>query len=113
MNTWCKTNEHDWIPRLVGYRKRNGLIVAARECRTCGYVRTELGVSMTQADAAQLLLRRDRTAEADRCTRCGSMEGTERHHWAPRAIFGDAAEGWPTDDLCRACHIEWHRRMGA
>ena len=47
--------------------------------------------------------------EAPRCAKCGAR-GAERHHWAPRAIFGqDAAETWPKDFLCLACHEEWHR----
>lgn len=44
----------------------------------------------------------------DRCARCGNR-GTERHHWAPRAIFGKECESWPQDYLCKDCHDQWHR----
>jgi hypothetical protein len=35
----------------------------------------------------------------------------ELHHWAPKALFGDEAEVWPQDFLCRSCHIRWHQTM--
>lgn len=46
------------------------------------------------------------------CERCESTEGTQLHHWAPRAIFGAIeAERWPTAYLCPACHSVWHAQM--
>lgn len=47
-----------------------------------------------------------------KCRRCRAF-GVEVHHWAPRAVFGDEADKWPTDALCTACHREWHARMNA
>lgn len=44
------------------------------------------------------------------CARCGSLEGTQTHHWAPRALFDDADE-WPMAELCKRCHARWHRTM--
>ena len=41
------------------------------------------------------------------CQRCGDI-GVEDHHIAPRAIFGDSADEWPTVQLCVLCHREWH-----
>jgi hypothetical protein len=41
------------------------------------------------------------------CVKCGSL-GAELHHWAPRAIFGNEADQWPTDYLCLPCHRLWH-----
>lgn len=47
----------------------------------------------------------------DRCAVCGNRM-TERHHWAPRAIFGDKeCEQWPMDFLCKDCHDQWHRKV--
>ena len=46
------------------------------------------------------------------CVVCGAR-GTEEHHWAPRAIFGDEAYMWPTSWLCPACHTRWHQTVGA
>lgn len=43
------------------------------------------------------------------CQHCGAT-GTETHHWAPRAIFNDPDQ-WPTADLCRRCHRQWHAAM--
>lgn len=42
------------------------------------------------------------------CEVCGSTDGTEWHHWAPRHLFGDEAESWPMGALCRMCHRRWH-----
>lgn len=45
----------------------------------------------------------------DRCAVCGSR-GAERHHWAPKAIFGtNECEQWPKDYLCKKCHDKWHK----
>lgn len=111
MTTFCKWMAHEWLPGLVGSRMANGIVRPAHECRLCGHVEILLGVKMRQEEATKLVIRRDRTGEADLCARCGSS-GTEMHHWAPREIFGfDDAETWPQDPLCRPCHTEWHRRM--
>lgn len=45
------------------------------------------------------------------CAACGRVGAREVHHWAPRHLFGDEADRWPTADLCRTCHAEWHRRV--
>jgi hypothetical protein len=44
------------------------------------------------------------------CERCGSMDGSEVHHWAPMHLFDDA-EGWPKSHLCISCHREWHAKV--
>lgn len=44
------------------------------------------------------------------CERCGSLEGVEYHHYAPRNVFPDANK-WATGYLCVACHREWHQTM--
>ncbi len=43
------------------------------------------------------------------CYVCGACAPLERHHLAPRHLFGDACERWPTVDVCRGCHEDWHR----
>lgn len=45
-----------------------------------------------------------------RCAVCGARDA-EEHHWAPKAIFGDAADKWPTDYLCKPCHDLWHLKV--
>jgi RecJ-like exonuclease len=44
------------------------------------------------------------------CERCGSYQHIEHHHWAPRHLFDDA-DAWPTSNLCRECHVEWHQAV--
>ena len=44
-----------------------------------------------------------------RCHVCAAVGPVERHHLAPRNLFGDAeAERWPTVLVCRPCHERWH-----
>lgn len=51
-------------------------------------------------------------AALPRCAVSGcTRPPAERHHWAPRAIFGSACEAWPTALLCVVCHATWHRRV--
>ena len=44
------------------------------------------------------------------CRVCNAV-GAEMHHWAPKHIFGDEAERWPKDLLCRTCHARWHNMV--
>lgn len=57
-------------------------------------------------DPELLPVARDLSVEV-RCSRCG-CRGAELHHWAPRHLFGDDADKWPKDYLCKSCHDEWH-----
>jgi protein-arginine kinase activator protein McsA len=41
------------------------------------------------------------------CAVCGSV-GTEYHHFAPKHLFGDEADLWPTAYLCLRHHHQWH-----
>ena len=43
------------------------------------------------------------------CEVCGAVGTTECHHWAPKHLFGAEAYKWPTANLCRECHIKWHK----
>lgn len=63
-------------------------------------------------DTASLPIVRDNRTDKNPCVICGSTE-TERHHWAPGAVFGfKEAERWPTAYLCPLHHREWHQMMG-
>ena len=45
------------------------------------------------------------------CAVCGSIDNLERHHWAPKHLFKDRADDYPTSLLCKLCHSEWHDKM--
>ena len=45
--------------------------------------------------------------ELEHCAVCGSA-GTEYHHFAPRHLFGEEADNWPTAYLCKKHHDTWH-----
>lgn len=57
-------------------------------------------------------LHKDYTLTAPPCIVCGSRDGTDNHHFAPRHIFQDA-EKWPQGALCNFHHREWHTKMAA
>ena len=46
------------------------------------------------------------------CEVCWAL-GAEYHHWAPRYLFGDEADSWPTGYLCPHCHAYWHHVIRA
>ena len=49
------------------------------------------------------------------CRTCGSYQQIELHHWLPRHLVSAMDDDpslerhWPTDYLCRSCHMDWHR----
>jgi hypothetical protein len=49
-------------------------------------------------------------APETQCEMCGKY-GAELHHWAPRHLFGDQANKWPTSYLCQSCHSIWHQAV--
>lgn len=66
----------------------------------------------TAPQLAAMPLAEDWTSSRPPCVRCGAW-GTEEHHWAPRSLFGDEADLWPTAWLCPNCHQRWHQTTGA
>lgn len=51
------------------------------------------------------------TAAFGLCAVCGVTGRLELHHLAPRNVFGEEADAWPTVRVCGECHAHWHRRM--
>lgn len=84
--------------------RSNGVRIASKRCLACGYENATRGAKPSDVD---LPLWEDGTSDAP-CERCGSTDGVEVHHWAPRHLFDDADQ-WPMSDLCRPCHALWHR----
>lgn len=52
----------------------------------------------------------DEDQPIEKCFRCHEP-GVERHHTAPKKVFGADAENYPLADLCSTCHRHWHERM--
>lgn len=72
-----------------------------------GNEKVESFLTQEQIEALPMILPDRET----RCAHCGSRD-CERHHWAPKAIFGpDEAEQWPKDYLCKECHDLWHSKV--
>lgn len=97
---WCLTER---LAMWVVVVKRNGVREAQLRCLVCCTKSRSIGADKV---GAKWPVMRDYSNEAE-CARCGSTEGTERHHWAPRHLFDDA-DRWPMSDLCRSCHMRWH-----
>lgn len=43
------------------------------------------------------------------CYVCNSTNGIQKHHFAPKNLFGKDCNKWPTAYLCIDCHFKWHR----
>lgn len=95
---------------------RNVLVSGAsavwERCDDCGANVSGPGMWRSYSgDVEALPVFDDRRRSRPPCVRCGAW-GTELHHWAPRAVFGELeAELWPTAYLCRDCHASWHSAM--
>ena len=76
-------------------------------CGVCG-MRTQLYVKKLVGEREKAKQLADLQVET--CEVCGAF-GAQRHHWAPKAIFGEEeSEKWPTGYLCQPCHSRWHKR---
>lgn len=97
-------------PTLIGHTVAiNGAKAPHKLCFLCGRL-----VSLRKGAGPGLYCLKDnrRLQTVPPCARCGSTDGVELHHWAPRAIFGiGEAERWPTSYLCPECHQTWHTEM--
>lgn len=96
--------------RIAGYKvSSNGRKSPAAVCNSCG----SLLNSRSGTPLGNYCFKDNRVdRQVIGCERCGSVEGVERHHWAPSAIFGYVeAERWPKGYLCTTCHSLWHRMM--
>lgn len=107
LEAWCP-HFNKYTGRLI---QRDGGIQIKDYCPDCNQV-------LSGAKKATKLLRltlpifRDNRVDPDTpCDRCGVIEFLQCHHWAPRALFGEDAETWPTSDLCQDCHCLWHRTV--
>jgi hypothetical protein len=90
----------------------SGAVHCAWACDVCGKVGTHSGLYISKREA----LRHVKTIadlplipceDKPRCDVCDA-DGAERHHFAPRALFGADADRWPTALLCVPCHRKWH-----
>lgn len=111
--TWCTkcvdACAHPGAGRVYGVvARRDGINKPVFACVECGGL-----IDARKADPRGEHVFRDlRSAtEVVPCSRCGRRDGTQNHHWAPRAVFGLDAERWPQSPLCVECHGIWHRTM--
>ena len=104
----CRSSCTHPLPAAGWIRKSNGDQQPAKRCLFCGAV-SACG-PVRRGDPIDDWCLRDNVDRSEPCARCGSTDGTELHHWAPRNTFPDA-NAWPTSYLCRDCHHAWHRTM--
>lgn len=82
---------------------------ATEWCKDHGYLRRVLTETEKQLRAGVISI--SDFGHMIPCEVCGTKGTTEVHHWAPRHLFGDDADRWPTGNLCRPCHVNWHQRV--
>ena len=97
------TDQYAWMCRTClnyAHQKPRGIWISAKKLLRAGVDLNSLPfVSEVFIDI-----------DAQECARCRAVGPTDRHHWAPVALFADA-DSWPKSNLCRSCHMEWHRRV--
>lgn len=98
---WCST---DRIAMWMVVVASNGVRHAQLRCIACCCLDRTSGADAVGVSWPVIRNYADRAPE---CERCGSTNGTEQHHWAPKHLFDDY-HYWPTSHLCRSCHMKWH-----
>jgi hypothetical protein len=84
-------------------------IKAERHALRCGELEILLTVTQRWISEGKIDLAEDNCMQP--CVVCGTSGSTELHHWAPKHLFGLEAYKWPTANLCRACHLRWHKTV--
>ena len=104
----CNTGKKTRYKRRIG----NGTYQVVDICNSCKDNFNGAGINIPHRlvdDLEALPLLADYTQQIPPCEVCGSSDGVEYHHYAPRHIFGKAeSERYPKGYLCRSCHRDWH-----
>lgn len=107
------------IPPAIGSwgvrRAANGSLQVVWSCGVCDYRTSAVPHYVVQANGInirQLPIIEDYAGLYARCVVRGCLaDEVELNHFAPQAIFGDAADDWPMGYLCVAHHREWGERV--
>jgi hypothetical protein len=99
---------------LVRHRIADGRVQLVWACR-CGARSAPVARAEAERQAGDLddlpLVEGERAVYAP-CVVVGcEADGYHRHHFAPRNVFGQEAEDWPTAPLCVYHHNKWHASM--
>lgn len=108
-----------FLPRVGGSwgvrRVANGSLQVVWTCSFCNYRSTPVPhyvVADHGIDVRALAIVEDYAGLYGRCIVRGcESDEVELNHFAPQAIFGDAADDWPTGYLCVKHHREWGERV--
>lgn len=81
------------------------------QCLHCG--RFSNGVRINLGRERLRIVESTRTSHYEPCSVRGCMNlGEEKHHFAPRSVFGWVEyDLWPVAALCHEHHNEWHDKM--
>lgn len=111
-STWTRGTD-EAVEQIICTDGREQFKMRCRLCNTAGGP-----VSPRQLNAWGLsrhdieIVRQNESRAYEPCTVLAcSVTPTEMHHFAPRNTFTTEADLWPCLPLCRAHHVEWHRRM--
>lgn len=97
-------------PTLYAQETANG-VRGLYWCDTCDKAAFGGSSSIALGEKQKLALPR-REAGKKACRVCKKVAVLELHHLAPRSIFGDDCDNWPTVEVCYECHREWHEKTG-
>lgn len=111
----CKKCSRKTLVKLVRTITASGISQVYWQCSSCKdnanggavYIKHEI-LKQNKVEIDDLPVVADYRRLENACVVCGAL-GAERHHWAPRYLFGDRAEEYPTAYLCNYHHMLWHR----
>lgn len=94
---------------IVQVIRTSGAPDLRRECLDCGHLSNGVRHDAV-SNVAALRVAQDYRLTVPPCCVCG-VRGVELHHWAPRVLFPNEYDIWPTAWLCPKCHARWHNTM--
>lgn len=111
----CKKCDRTTRVKLVRTITTSGISQVYWQCPACNdnasggavYIKHEI-LRKYKVEIDDLPVVNDYRSLENACVVCGAL-GAERHHWAPRYLFGDKAEEYPTAYLCNYHHMLWHK----
>ena len=106
----CKNCGKETATRIVRNINSAGVSMTWVQCLTCGKNARGSGQWLKKPSNVEELPVIENFSTNYTCEVCGHT-GAEVHHWAPRFIFGNEADQWPTGYLCPTCHAYWHDKI--
>ena len=111
----CPRNSRHFVCRAKKISS-SGVVMVFDYCKDCNRrVKTNGRTWINHAIAGDIesypLMDDYQSKYGEPCCICGSLDGTQYHHFAPHNVFPNEYDSWPGDFLCLKHHNYWHDSM--